>query len=53
MSSDLSLNFAKISGILDLSSDENAKLSDLIAESKELSRILSASVATTKKRIGG
>ena len=32
---------------------ENAKLSDLIAESKELSRILSASVATTKKKIGG
>ena len=32
---------------------ENAKLSDLIAESKELSRILSARVATTKKKIGG
>ena len=32
---------------------ENAKLVDLITESKELSRILSASVTTTKKRIGG
>ena len=32
---------------------DKAKLVDLIAESKELSRILSASVTTTKKRIGG
>ena len=32
---------------------ENAKLVDLIIESKELSRILSASVTTTKKRSGG
>ena len=32
---------------------EEAKLADLLAESKELSRILSASVATTKKKIGG
>ena len=32
---------------------ENAKLADLIGESKELSRILSASVTTTKKKIGG
>ena len=32
---------------------ENATLVDLITESKELSRILSASVTTTKKRIGG
>ena len=31
---------------------EEAKLSDLMAESKELSRILSASVTTTKKKIG-
>ena len=31
----------------------NAKLADLIAESRELSRILSASVATTKKKMGG
>ena len=31
---------------------ENAKLVDLITESKELSRILSASVTTTKKRSG-
>ncbi len=30
---------------------ENAKLDDLIAESKELSRILSASVTTTKKKM--
>ena len=32
---------------------EEAKLADLLAESKELSRILSASVATTRKKIGG
>ena len=32
---------------------EITRLNDLIAESKELSRILSASVTTTKKRIGG
>ena len=32
---------------------EEAKLSDLIAESRELSRILSASVATTKRKLGG
>ena len=31
---------------------DGAKLADLIAESKELSRILSASVTTTKKKIG-
>ena len=30
---------------------DGAKLADLIAESKELSRILSASVTTTKKKI--
>jgi four helix bundle protein len=30
---------------------ENAKLADLIGESRELSRILSASVATAKKKI--
>ena len=32
---------------------EEAKLADLLAESKELSRILSASVATTKKKMAG
>ena len=32
---------------------ENAKLADLVGESRELSRILSASVATTKKKIRG
>ena len=32
---------------------EKGKLADLISESKELSRILSASVITTKKKIGG
>jgi four helix bundle protein len=32
---------------------EKTKLADLISESKELSRILSASVITTKKKIGG
>ena len=32
---------------------EKGKLADLIGESKELSRILSASVITTKKKIGG
>ena len=32
---------------------ENAKLSNLIDESRELSRILSASVTTTKKKIRG
>ena len=31
---------------------ENAKLADLIGESRELSRIFSASVTTTKKKIG-
>ena len=31
---------------------ENAKLDGLIGESRELSRILSASVTTTKKRLG-
>ena len=31
---------------------EEAKLSDLVAESRELSRILSASVTTAKKKIG-
>lgn len=32
---------------------ESGKLADLIGESKELSRILSTSVATTKKKIRG
>ena len=32
---------------------ENARLADLICESRELSRIFSASVTTTKKKIGG
>ena len=32
---------------------ESQKLADLVNESKELSRILSASVATTKKKMGG
>ena len=32
---------------------EKTKLADLISESKELSRILSVSVITTKKKIGG
>lgn len=32
---------------------EKTKLADLLSESKELSRILSASVITTKKKIGG
>ena len=32
---------------------ENAKLADLVGESRELSRILSASVTTTKKKIRG
>ena len=32
---------------------EKTKLADLISESKELSRILSASVITAKKKIGG
>ncbi len=32
---------------------ENAKLADLIGESRELSRILSASVMTTRKRTEG
>ncbi|MBR1588234.1 MAG: four helix bundle protein [Kiritimatiellae bacterium] len=32
---------------------ENEKLADLVGESRELSRILSASVATTKKKIRG
>ena len=32
---------------------EMTKLADLISESKELSRILSASVITAKKKIGG
>ena len=32
---------------------EMTKLADLLSESKELSRILSASVITTKKKIGG
>lgn len=32
---------------------DGAKLADLISESKELSRILSASVTTTKKKFGG
>ncbi|MBP5787450.1 MAG: four helix bundle protein [Kiritimatiellae bacterium] len=31
---------------------ENAKLADLLGESKELSRILSASVTTTKRKLG-
>ena len=31
---------------------DGAKLADLIGESKEISRILSASVTTTKKKIG-
>lgn len=31
---------------------EKTKLADLLNESKELSRILSASVITTKKKIG-
>ena len=32
---------------------ENSKLADLVGESRELSRILSASVTTTKKKIRG
>ena len=32
---------------------ENAKLADLLGESRELSRILSASVTTAKKKIRG
>ena len=32
---------------------EKSKLSDLIGESRELSRILSASVITAKKKVGG
>ena len=32
---------------------ESGKLADLICESRELSRILSASVMTTKKKMGG
>ena len=32
---------------------ESERLVDLIAESKELSRILSASVTTAKKKMGG
>ena len=32
---------------------ENARLAELIGESRELSRIFSASVTTTKKKIGG
>ncbi len=32
---------------------EKAKLADLVSESRELSRILSASVTTTKKKVRG
>ena len=32
---------------------ESAELGDLIGESRELSRILSASVTTTRKKLGG